>query len=447
MLIQRVAAFIAEQQLFKPEDELVLAVSGGIDSMVLWHVLQELGYKFSIAHCNFKLRGAESDGDETFIREQAKKAGLPLYTETFPVVKKDASSLGMSIQELARSYRYTFFDDLLEQGEFDYVLTAHHLDDRLETFWLNFTRGAGIRGLASLRPAVERIRRPLLAINQAAIQEYQQMHDIAFREDSSNASDKYRRNSFRHQILPLLYEWTPGLEAVAKRNFNLLEQQTYLLDEQIAYYRKELFQPNPSGSYLFLHRSLEDHPARLAIAAALLGDFGFTTEQARQVFVAGNGTILRSAKFELLLNASSAVLREQDRESLPKTMLYWPSDQARIELPFSDDYFQYRRAEVPDPIPRDARQAWVDAGALQWPLAIRYYESGDRFCPLGMQGKMQKLQDFFINNKIDRFDRISRPLLINGDGQIIWIAGIRLDDRFKLRQGTSEAICFHYFGN
>ncbi len=447
MLIQRVAHFIAEQQLFTTEDKLVLAVSGGMDSMVLWKVLQDLGYQVSIAHCNFKLRGVESDEDEAFVRDQAIISNTLYHIQDFPVNKEDAKDLGMSIQELARSYRYTFFDDLLELEDYDYVLTAHHLDDRLETFLLNFTRGAGIQGLASLRPSIERIRRPLLGVNRAEIQAFQHKHNIAYREDSSNASDKYRRNKFRHEILPFLYESTPGLEAIARRNFNLLEQQAYLLEETIFKYRKELLLPNPSGTYILLYRRIADHPARQAIITALLSDFGFTAEHSRQVFEAANGAILRSDNYELLLNEKEAVLRELDDEFRPKQVQYWSSDSPKLALLDSDEVFTYRQAELPSPIPQDLNQAWVDAAELQWPLTIRYWESGDRFCPLGMKGQMQKLQDFFVNNKIDRFDRISKPLLVNGDGRIIWIAGIRLDDRFKLKSSTIEVVCFQFSGN
>lgn len=447
MFIQGIANFIEQQQLFAAEDRLLLAVSGGMDSMVLWHVLQKLGYRVAVAHCNFKLRGVESEHDEAFIREQAKAFETDLHVQDFPITTEEASKLGMSVQELARSRRYSYFEDILAQEKYDYLLTAHHLDDRLETFWLNFVRGAGIQGLSSLRPKIGKIRRPLLGVNREDIQGFQQEQKIVYREDSSNASDKYKRNQFRHHILPLLYEWAPSLKSVGKRNFSLLEQQAYLLAEQVSNYRKKLFLSGTGGSIIFSYGQVRQHPARQAITCALLGEYGFTQEQCRQVFSSTQGTILANDRYELLLKADEAVLRERDHEFNSKEIQLWAHDKERMEIANTSARFHYRRGDVPTPIPSDKNHAWVDATELQWPLTIRYWESGDRFCPLGMKGKMQKLQDFFVNNKIDRFDRMSTPLLVNGDGRIIWVTGIRLDDRFKLKSSTSEAVCFQYTTN
>lgn len=440
MLAQRIADFIEREQLFTPDDRLLLAVSGGMDSMVMWRVLHELGYTIAVAHCNFQLRGNESDADQTFVQEQAAVHSTPFFSERFETEQLAALG-GCSIQEMARILRYDYFEQLLEEEAFDYVLTAHHLDDRLETFWLNFSRGAGLDGLASLKPKNGIVRRPILSVNREEIRAYQASTKVPFREDSSNASDKYRRNYFRHHILPQLYEWSPSLDKVMQRNFELLEQQAVLLEEQLDAYRQQLFSVRAEHTYEFKFGQINNHPARQAITTALLQRFGFDKEQCRQILVASTGTMLQSEKYEALVQSDHALIRPLVSKYITANEVMWHSPQHPCSFDF-EVLITYHEKAVPQRIPADPRQAWVDTEQLVWPLQIRYWQAADRFCPLGMNGQSQKLQDFFVNQKIDRYERDNTPLLVNGDGRIIWIVGHRLDDRFKLTAATQSAACF-----
>ena len=439
MFPEQVADYIQRKQLFAPDDRLLLAVSGGMDSMVLWDVLVKLGYSVAVAHCNYQLREEESDEDEAFVRSQAAKAEVPFYSKRFATVEIARRS-SQSIQEAARTLRYGFFSELRTAHQFDYVLTAHHLDDRIETFWINFVRGAGVKGLTSLRAKREFIRRPLLGVNRAAIQAYQELHKVPFRKDGSNDTVKYQRNAFRQNILPGLYEWAPHLGQSAERNFNLLEQQAFLLEEQIARYRDQLLKRRADGSWVFLSSHLNDHPAALALTVTVLSDFGFDKEQARQVLDAAPGSRLTSATHELLIQFEEAIIRFKAALPSQATSTIWPLNENIVR--FGEHQLRCEQKDLPASFSNELDEAWVAAEALQWPLQLRFWQAGDSFCPLGMKGKKQKLQDFFVNNKINQFQREQVPILLNGDGQIIWIVGHRLDDRFKLLPTTQRAFRF-----
>ncbi|MEZ4984839.1 MAG: tRNA lysidine(34) synthetase TilS [Saprospiraceae bacterium] len=231
-LVNTVKECVAANHLFTSQDKLLLAVSGGMDSMVLWQVLLQLGYQPGILHCNFQLRGAESAGDEVFVEAYAAQTGCPLWSKRFDT-ENFAQDNGISIQMAARELRYTFFEEIRSREGYDYILTAHHLDDRLETFWLNFSRGTGLKGLVALSYQSGKLRRPLLAVNRQAIAQYQADCNIPFREDSSNEKDAYQRNAFRHHVLPALYQWMPDMAQRAMTNFSRLEEMWLLEQEAV----------------------------------------------------------------------------------------------------------------------------------------------------------------------------------------------------------------------
>lgn len=440
-MLEQTTNFIREQSLFTPSDRLLLAVSGGMDSMVMWQLLQALGYDYGVVHCNFQLRGAASDADEAFVQGQAAEYGVPFYSRRFDT-QAFAATEKLSIQEAARDLRYAYFEELRQAYRYDYLLTAHHLDDRLETFWLNFTRGTGWRGLASLRAKRGAIRRPLLAVNRAEIAAHQQAHGIPFREDASNADDKYRRNHFRHHVLPALYAWTSDLAERARTNFAQLEAMLGFYAERIAHYRQTLVTGTPDRYVLDLAQ-LKAHPSSATLARELLLPWQFTTEQTRQALAAKPGTLLESSTHVLLVETETAIV--QPRELVAeKLLLQWTERQ--LYLPYGNNCF-LTQTLVPRPVKlfSPADRVLVNSDTLTWPLTVRTWRTGDRFCPLGMEGKEQKLKDFFINHKIDRLARRQVPLLVNGDGRIIWIVGWRLDERFKVLVGQGQVVEFRVF--
>ncbi|MEM1216190.1 MAG: tRNA lysidine(34) synthetase TilS [Bacteroidota bacterium] len=456
-MLERVQSFIAAEQLFTQADRLLIAVSGGVDSMVLLHAMHTLGYACSVVHCNFQLRGEASDEDAAFVRDHAEKLGLPYYER----VLNPNGFPGKSIQMAARMQRYLAFETIA-QRDGKLILTAHHLDDRLETFWINFARAAGWRGLSSLQAkprkswtaattqqegealqdevAYTKIRRPLLCVARQDILTYQKEHNIPFREDSSNATDKYQRNRFRHHVLPELYAWEPQLGQRAAANFQRMEEMLALYDEQIANYKAQWF--IRQDKHWFTPREpLLNHPQANTLAWEFWSIYGFNAEQIRQALTAKIGSIITTERMELLVQTEGWLLRQKEREKAETATYDWPAEQRTLALS-TLVLTREPLPEVPQQFTPDPNCIVVDGQRLLFPLQVRRWKAGDQFCPLGMDGQHQSLQDFFTNNKINRWERAQQWLLVNGDGVIIWIIGQRLDERFKVTQATSQTVQF-----
>lgn len=437
-MLNHIASFIREKALFSPTDQLLLAVSGGMDSMVLLHVLLALGYEPGVVHCNFQLRGEAANTDEAFVQEAARKQGLDFYSRRF-ATEQYAEEQQCSIQVAARELRYAYFTDLLREKGYQYLLTAHHLDDRIETFWLNFTRGTGWRGLASLQAKRNEIRRPLLSVNRQQIADYQEAHQVPYREDESNAEDKYRRNYFRHHVLSALYEWTPDLKQRSSTNFQQLEEMLLLYQERIEEYRDQLFKQTKKGETQIDLLALRKHPAAATLSWEMLSPLGFDREQTRQFVVAKAGTLLHANMHTLLVEDNSALLVQQ-AASTEDFILNWEENEKTLTL--ENQLLSQTLAPVPPRFTDNPQLVWINPTKLIWPLTVRYWQEGDRFAPLGMKGRQQKLQDFFVNNKVNRLQRQKVPLLVNGDGAIIWVIGYRIDERFKVLTEMMNAISF-----
>lgn len=437
-MLNLITSFIREKALFSPTDQLLLAVSGGIDSMVLLHVLCELGYKPGVIHCNFQLRAEASEEDAAFVQQQAEELGLPFFCRRFDT-QAYAVEQKCSIQVAARDLRYAYFAEIVEQEGYEYLLTAHHLDDRLETFWLNFTRGAGWRGLVGLKAKRGNIRRPLLGVNRQQIEAYQQTHRVAFREDESNAEDKYRRNFFRHQVLPPLYEATPDLAGRSATNFQQLEEMLELYEERLNEYRTDWFRWD-GGEAVVDIKALREHKVAATLCWELFSPYGFSKEQTRQILAVSSGSLLESSTHRLLIKEKEAILQVYTSLAAQENLI-WPQDQLLVR--FAERFTMSQTiVPVPEKFGNTPMQVYVNPAELIWPLQLRYWQEGDRFAPLGMGGKHQKVQDFFVNNKIDRLRRQQVPLLFNGNGELIWIVGHRLDERFKVPIGVSQVISF-----
>lgn len=425
--------FITEQNLFNKEDQLLLAVSGGVDSMVMAHLLLKMDYNIALIHCNFKLRGAASDADQELVEEWGSSYNVPVYVQAFDT-KAYAKSHQLSTQMAARDLRYAYFREILEAQNYDYLLTAHHLDDRLETFWLNFSRGTGWKGLMSLQAINGKIRRPLLAVNRAQIAAYQQTAEVPFREDESNASDEYRRNAFRHQVLPALYQWDTDIADRMPANFERMEQMHAIYATAVRTFLSELSEQTSNG-WTYNKTALLAHEASETMIWELLNPFGFNAEDCRQVSSAKPGTILQTKNWQLLIQEKQLVLEQAVAEK-EKISLLWEEKTDQLLLAEGESLHK-RLIDKPDDFSGPANVAYFSTEKLIYPLLVRHWLPGDSFCPLGMNGKRQKLQDFFVNNKIDRFSRQRQWLLVNGDEEIIWIVGKRVDERFKVKEADS----------
>ncbi|MEM9820121.1 MAG: tRNA lysidine(34) synthetase TilS, partial [Bacteroidota bacterium] len=267
-MFEKFKSFLEQQQLLTPKDRCLLAVSGGVDSVVLVHLFERAGLDYGMAHCNFQLRGTASDADERFVQELALQFDRPFFTTRFDT-ETLAKQHKWSIQMAARQARYDWFKQIQTQNHYPYLATAHHLDDQLETFLYNFAKGTGIRGLRSIPLKNGAIIRPLQFADKAMIESFAKKHAIAFRTDPSNATDKYVRNQIRHHLIPALRKINPALSQTTKRTFTHLRETEQLLDWAISAIRKEVMKARPDGGQIDLEK-LRTFPASLTTLFELL---------------------------------------------------------------------------------------------------------------------------------------------------------------------------------
>ena len=445
--IQRFLAFAGEKQIPLQSEPILLAVSGGVDSMVMLHVFHSLGLNFGVVHCNFQLRGEASDRDEWLVRQTAVDLGVPFFVKQFDT-KDFADENGISTQMAARDLRYTWFATLAAEQGYQGVATAHNLNDSVETALLNFVRGTGLSGIIGIHANIGLWYRPLLFATRDEILEYARLHTVVWREDSSNASDVYARNFLRHKIFPKMEALNPNFLRTAERNLTKLGETN---DNLMFLYRHFLRGENPEtvekqGAFSLDKIPIRQLPSPRRALREMLKPYGFTEEQSRQV--AENmdkiGFQLSSnTGWELLCERSAIVVRSpaawsfSGGDAQPMTQIH--RDDLLVRL--SDGTALFFVATEPTPPFPDGKEAiFVDAALLQFPLTVRHWQEGDAFQPFGMAGKSQKLQDYFTNQKVLRVQKDRMWLLVNGDGAIIWVMGMRLDDRFRVVGTTSSAL-------
>lgn len=422
---------IEDKRLFSKADRLLLAVSGGVDSMVLTHLLKGAGYDFAVAHCNFKLRGSESDEDERFVFDTMRSMGMECFTTSF-TTNNYAMEKGISIQMAARELRYAWFDQLMDEHSFDKLVTAHHANDAFETVLFNLAKGTGLRGLRGIVPKHGKLVRPLLSFTKEQILAYAQAERVQWREDDSNASNKYSRNLIRNEVVPLLQQINPGLPATfLSTQKRLIATEELLNDTLEELARRHTQQVGEDWIITF------DDAYNLVFIEFVLAPFGFNLDQVvdiQQALTKGHvGGKFLSKSYQLNVDRNRLVIS--------------PSYQVTKEISISSttrevshDWFSLRIAikqEVQSPA-RDAKQASIDFDKLQFPLTIRKWRPGDYFYPLGMKGK-KKISDFMIDNKIPLNLKERVCVLTSGD-DITWVIGHRLDDRFKI---TKETKCVY----
>lgn len=433
---------------FDSEKPALLALSGGLDSMVLAHLFRRAGFAFGVAHCNFQLRGAESDDDEQWLAKVVQEWAVPFFVKRFDT-KDYAARNGLSTQMAARELRYDFFAQTAETEGFGSVATAHHQNDSVETALLNFVRGTSLPGLSgmaahrAIRPdsTVELVR-PLLFATREEIFAYAEAQKITWREDSSNASDDYARNFVRLQVMPRLEELNPNFVDTAARNLRRIRSA----DENLRFLLQQwlLGDAPVNGTILPLSidkQRLAQLPSPRQALRQWLKPYGFDAEQTRQI--AENlqhvGLRLLSNKgFWVLIEREKIVLSSQEHPQQASVPIQ--EDDLMLRLPDGSRLFVLSGTSA-DSGPTAAQ---VDADKLRFPLHLRHWLPGDSFQPLGMGGKSQKLQDFFTNRKLSRLEKDEVWLLLNGDGAVIWVLGHRLDERFKLGLNTTNALTFNW---
>jgi len=417
---------------FLKEKKLLLAVSGGIDSVVLIHLLKQLDYDVTIAHCNFNLRASESDGDEQFIRDYALDNRLEIFVINFDT-KSFALDNKLSIQVAARQLRYIWFNQLLDENGLDYLLTAHHLDDNIETFLINFTRGTGVEGLTGIPQQNDRIIRPLLPFTRAQIEAYATDNAIQWREDSSNASDKYLRNKLRHDIVPQLKELNPAFADSFLQTIQNLKQTASLAHDAAILVYQQVVSEKDGQKHISIEQ-LKRLPNYKAYLYQWLSSFGFTAWDDIYALVdAQSGKHVYAQGYRIL----------KDREVLILEALK-PADKQVYEI--SEGTVQITeplamKLEVTDVISNDSTKntVFVNNSLIKFPLFVRKWREGDYFYPLGMNGQKKKLSKYFKDEKMSLSEKENVWLLCSGD-QIIWVIGRRADNRFTIRSTTDTIL-------
>lgn len=434
-------AFVQRHQLVSGEAPTLLAFSGGLDSTVMAHLFKWAGFPCALAHCNFQLRGAESDEDARFAEALARDRDLPFYIQTFDT-QAYAQANGLSIQVAARALRYHWFEQLCAEEGFARVATAHHSNDSAETILLNLVRGAGLSGLGGIPLQNGRIVRPLLFAARTDLEAYAHAHGLAWREDSSNAKDDYARNFVRHQVVPLLQTLNPALTGTLAHHAALLRDTAANYDFLLRQYAD--WRPCPEGLCLDKAK-ISQLPAPAQALFEYLRPYGFTPEQARQLAdkLEEPGFILTAEPSDaqklaarVLVDRSRILLEHSGTADVPQEVLL-QEDDLMLRLPGGGTLFHMPASTEP-PYPDGREAIVVDRDLLQFPLRLRPWQPGDRFQPIGMEGS-KKLQDFFTDLKLSRFEKQKMLVLENGDGRIIWVLGHRADGRFKITTTTQQA--------
>ena len=447
-MLDQFKAYINRCNLIAEGDRLILALSGGIDSMVLADLLLKTKVDFTVAHCNFHLRSAESDGDEKFVREFAEKHGVQCFVKHFET-EKYAEENGISIEMAARDLRYAWFEELRQQLDCKKIAMAHHADDQAETFFINLLRGAGLRGLKGMQPKNGVIIRPLLWASREQIHQYAIENQVLWREDHTNAESVYLRNKIRNQLLPIFDELHPearqglykSLEHLASENELyrelLKEKLSCMVEEQdgvsvIARRNDEAIQNNTLDCHAALAMTQSEQ-----LLFEWLRNYGFNTDQCHFIFEAmetGVGNKYYSPTHQLVIGRNELQLSEIKQNTDVEIQIEVGEEE--INLPIHLRFSKSEKAEG-FVIDKSADVAMLDFDKLRFPLTLRHWRHGDRFHPLGMKGS-KLLSDFFVDQKFTEWQKRNVWLLVSAEDYILWVVGWRIDDRFKIAKETKS---------
>lgn len=425
---------ILSANLFKPSDNLLVALSGGIDSVVLVHLLVNTGFNVTLAHCNFKLRKAASDFDEDFCLDLAKRLGLKIYTKTMDV-KAHQARTGTSVQMAARELRYGWFKSLLDKHNFNYLLTAHHGNDVIETIFINLIRGTGISGLKGIPEKSTQIVRPLLHFTKENIIAYATENNIAFRLDSSNLEDKYARNFLRLNILPAFKKLHPQVEQTLLNNVSNFKEEAAIVEDFLKAQAAKIVSEK-SGLFFLDKMKLSGSKYVSSVLHYLISPFGFNATQIKNIrqhlAVKGLvGKIFNSATHTITIDRTHLVVKQNSSsEKINETFTSLQSFKKNTHLKVT------RLTTFALPA---STEMLVEENRLVFPLTIRARITGDKFRPFGMKG-FKLLSDFFKEQKLNSFDKENCKLLVNGNGEIIWVIGYRSDERYRVKNKESELI-------
>ena len=421
--------YIHEHKLFDTKSKILLAISGGIDSVCLADLLIRSGYNVEFAHCNFKLREEESDQDEIFVSDLANKYKIPFHHISFDT-NHYALSNKLSIQMAARELRYEWFEKVRREISADYIAIAHNQNDNIETFFINLINGTGLKGLRAIQNKNNFIVRPLMFASRNQIGEYVKSKSLNFREDSSNKSKKYQRNKVRHDLMPLLKQINPSIENTIADEIEIIKNTYSIFKEQVDRVVKEISCQTDDGIKISKNKLIKLEPIDTYLYE-ILNVFGFTDLKSIKNSILSNPGKQFFSKSHRLLIDREFVFIEKVEDDFFKDILINESTLI-LNSPINISF----KISSNDQIDKIKDTACFDYEKLVFPLVIRKWKSGDKFIPSGMKG-FKKLSDYFIDNKINRLLK-EKTLLICSNDDIIWVIGHRIDERYKATSKTKK---------
>jgi tRNA(Ile)-lysidine synthase len=404
--------------------------------MVMANLFHQLDYNVGIAHCNFSLRGTESDNDEELVRQFATDCNIPFFSIQFET-KTFAKDNKLSIQMAARDLRYKWFEEIREKNNYDSIAVAHNLNDNIETLMINLIRGTGLSGMSGMKPISNRIIRPLLFASRQDILSFQNEHKIIFREDKSNADTKYIRNRIRHLVIPVLKEINPSIETTLKETAERFMGLNEIVNEYILKLRENISEEKNNFINFNLAR-LKSCSHNKALLFELFKPYGITNsllDDLLKVIKGKTGGQIITETHRIIKNRkeiiiSREILKDESSYTINgvEEFILFPGISSAKSVIITDNY----------EIPSDPFSACIDSRKVKFPIIIRKWKSGDHFYPLGMKQK-KKLSDYFIDSKYSIFDK-ENIFILESDGKIVWIVGDRIDDRFKITDSTKEGL-------
>lgn len=425
----------------------IVAVSGGVDSVVLVNLLHNIGIDFVIAHCNFNLRGEESKRDEAFVKTLAEKYSKKLLIKQFDTANY-AAEHKRSIQIAARELRYNWFKEIQHSALNiqHYLLTAHHKNDNIETVLFNFFRGTGIQGLTGIK-AIDKERkilRPLLAFSKEEVKKYATENNIAFVEDSSNATNKYTRNSFRNEIIPMIEKHFINAEENVFNNIGKMNDVEELYNQAITIHKNNLLEYKGNEVHIPILKLKKAKPI-FSIVYEIIKDYDFTTAQTNEVIKlvdAHNGSYVQSASHRIINNRNWLIIAKKQSTEAAATLI----EQLDKEINFEAGKLFLEIADAVNTTQKSKSDAsgieCLDFSKIEFPLLLRKWKQGDYFYPLGMP-KKQKLSKFFINQKLSATQK-EKIWVLESNKKIIYVVGLRIDNRFKLHNETKRLYKISY---
>ena len=430
-MLAKFNSYYQSHGLFNKTDKILLTISGGKDSIAMFHLFRESELSFGVAHSNFQLRGDAADLDEKFVRELAQKHDIIFYTKTFNT-EQYANKNGISIQMAARDLRYDWFESIRLENEYNYIATAHHKNDVAETMLINLVKGTGLSGLHGISNQKGSIIRPLLCFSRKEIDNYISKNKIDFREDLSNADTKYIRNSIRHNIIPELEKINPSfVETLNTESMYFLGDEKIIADK-INLDKKRLFTEKGTGFKIAIEVLKQLNPLN-SYLYYFLRDYGFNSSSVSdiidgldghsgQVYYSTTHQLVRDREF-LLLNKIQV-----EKEEITKINSI---EQFPFKSQLIDDFIDFE-------MEASSKHAYIDADKIEYPMVIRPWVQGDVFQPLGMSGN-KKISDFLIDSKVSLPDKKKIKVLVS-NGKILWVIGMRIDDKFKMTTSTKKVL-------